>query len=34
MRTAAQRFYGREAELAGALLNWVDEVAARLGKVD
>lgn len=30
----AQRFYGREAVLAGALLNWVDEVAAALGKVD
>ena len=30
----AQRFYGRESELAAALLNWVDKVAAALGKVD
>lgn len=30
----AQRFYGRESELAGALLNWLDNVATRLRKVD
>lgn len=30
----AQRFYGRESELAAALLDWVDRVAAALGKVD
>jgi hypothetical protein len=30
----AQRLYGRESELAGALLNWVEKVATSLGKVD
>lgn len=30
----AQRFYGREAELAAALLNWVERVGAASGKVD
>ncbi|OBG50039.1 MULTISPECIES: IclR family transcriptional regulator [unclassified Mycobacterium] len=30
----AQRFYGREAELAAALLAWVERVDAALGKVD
>ncbi|WP_278184168.1 IclR family transcriptional regulator [Mycobacterium mantenii] len=30
----AQRFYGREAELAAALLNWVERAGAASGKVD
>lgn len=34
MPVPAQRFYGREAELARALLAWVHRVDAALGKVD